>query len=459
MSLKLRPLFPRLRESKYRGSETWKPSLAQLSVAQTDEIISKGSYFKPDRLISALTDLSRVSSPSGPALSILASRCSDSSNLFFPPQIIETLTLFSTISFSDPTLFKFLTLRKDDVLNEASPRRLVLLIEALSQLHLPIFHESIWTPIRENLVRVLPELKRGIPNLVRSLASQGCPDSELMHALVKQGELNWKSGEIELSVFVNLIEAASRSSLLRDEVVRLADESKSPRFTDRQSLVLYVASNRVGVDTSRFSLSSLFEDKFNAARSIELLSRLEARLDVPLESAISDSIETFSRDTDYLKKFASFNLDSLSRISTQHDQLISIMLNSMDPVLDLLSGEKLFHVARAARMVKADDSKIKEKLKPLVKQLTVRQSRLLWECGMGNMDNLLPLPPLVPLGKEHLEMDTVVVGPYTLERKKNETTLSLRVPLYQQGDRVIELRRKALEEESGALVTLEYTDF
>ena len=159
-----------------------------------------------------------------------------------------------------------------------------------------------------------------------------------------------------------------------------------------------------------------------------------------------------------MKKFAPFNLDSLSRIANQHDQLISIILENMSPILDVLSGEKLFHLVRAAKIVGADDAKIREKLRPLEKQLTVRQSRLLWECGMKDTENLLTLPPLMRLGHEHLEIDSVVVGPYTLERGENGNLL-LRIPLYQKGDRAIELRRKAIEDEAGSLVEIDYTEF
>jgi hypothetical protein len=373
------------------------------------------------------------------------------------------IDLFSKISYSNSQLFEFFSSRKNDLLNEASPRRMVQLIEALSELQLPLFHEGIWGEVRAELVRVLPQLKRGIPTVIRALTYQGCGDEELVRGLLKQAELNWRNGDVEKEVLVSAIEAASRSGLegVLHDVGNLINEHTELKNSAGQSIKLLVASQRSGVDESQTlhaNIDTVFTDSPDGCRAIELMARLGIST-LPVSALnYAESVIASSARKIWAKKFLPFTLNSIARIGG-HDEFVKIALSTVQ--LDCLSGEKLLHMLRALDMVSGGDQqtlrdKIITNLTPLVKQLTPRQSRLLWECVPG-MHAVHALPPLLRPGREHLNVNAVCIGPYTVEKRTNAHVL--RVPRFMKGRRDIEFRQSALSRMSTDEVLIEFSEY
>ena len=435
-----RQLFPRLRESRFRGNAAFKLANASLPSAETFGIVAKGSTFTPDAVIASLTRLSQVTSPSLVALSTLAARTAASSEQYYPPQIVDVLSIFSKIGFSDPVLFEFISARKDDVLNECSPKRIVSLLDALSELQLPLFHASVWPDLRVQLVRVLPQLRRGIPTVLQALARQGCADTELIDALVAQAECVYKTGEIEKGVFFKSLECASRmpayrsilTPLLQSHLTSLTDTD----ITVNQAVDLLVAASRcqladVEVLHAKIKSGLTSEDVFKCARLMASMSRHGLGAGTTSELIIN-FVETNLRNEQFFK-FLPHSVLSMALLTTDaENEFANTVLTALaqSPSLDRLSAEKLLCLLRAAHISQASQQvvdPILSHLNPIARQLSVRESRYLWEVAPGIVP-VSALPPLVHLGRESAPLSVEVVGGYSLFKKDN--ALELLIPDY-----------------------------
>ena len=409
-----RVLFPRVRESKFRGNTTYKPTLSSLPLEETYRVLSKGASFGVNDLIQSLTAHSRVGNPSFDALSILANRAANSSSFFYPPQILQAISLFQKISYSQPELFEFIASRKTDLLNEASPRRIVTLVSAMADLHLPLFHGEIWPEIRSEICKLAPQFRRGIPKLVRSLVYQNCADVELLNGLLTQAVCLVESGELERSVLIHSIFEASKIGLGKEFFNHISLENA----TLNQSVYLAGIALRMGQPWERFEsqiLTGFNGQIYSTARLIQLCFRVGvASRNINL--AIAQFLENNLENADYCRKFLPYNLFAVSAVG----DFANLVLKKVSPAIDTYSAEKLLLLARASLVAGNDSADLfMNAIKPIARQLTVRQSRLLWECAPG----IIPvhaLPPLVAPGTH--EIDTVVVGPYTLT---NQHTLTL----------------------------------
>ena len=462
-----RRLLPRLRESKFRGYEIPKTSPASISHEATFGIIAKGPSFKPDMLIKSLRDLSSVCSPSLAALSVLANRSAVSSTQFFPPQILETLDLFAKSGYSADAmaLFAFLTARKDDLLNEASPKRIVVLMEAIAEIQLPMFHLSLWPDLREALVRVLPQLKRGTPTVLQALSKAGCTDSELVEALLVQAECCWLQGEIETKIFAHAIEAASRMSFASDPVRASLTVALSKRPIEKlsqlQSVALLVAALRAGADETtiaglRARIKSFLarpDTPFDVARCLAGVCRHGVSLSPAEESLVNDFVESKLSDVNFAK-FMPYTLRDLSLCSSGIEFTRVALENvvSQKSAIDRFSAEKLLALLRAAVLSGCGMEVVSRLVDPMTRsarQLSIRQARQLWEIVPGLVP-VSPLPPLLPRGLESAPLSLETVGPYSLHR--SDKGLQLLLPQYQvtrPGDtssmrRDIELRLAAI---------------
>lgn len=393
-----------------------------MSSESTFSALVSAPKMRPDEIVSTLDQLGQIATPSNALLTTLARRCRDSSSLFFPPQIIRALTGFSKISFSSPDLFTFAVSRKEDLLVEASPKRVVDLVSAWSDLHLPLFHPELFDEfLRPAIVRVIPQLKRGIPELLRAFAEQtgeGDRDtSTLILALLKQAELNHKSGEIEAEVWLKCLEAGSRFQLpdvreyVRDELVK-----HETRPNTASAVYHAIASQRVAASVRHPVFRS--PDAFSVSRNIELAARLGGSDVFGDEKIIFDHLESALNDQQLQRSMLPFNLSSMARMGGD-TATIELLLDQImkAPSLTTLSAEKLLSLFRAAKIARADPmigEKIDKLIAPIAQQLTVRQARLLWECSEG-MGPVSALPPVFGFKSDWTtDIPTRVVGAYTV---------------------------------------------
>ena len=443
-----RKLISRIRESKFRGTESFKLSPAALKPVDTFRIVAKGPAFKPDEVISALVDCSRVSSPSATALSVLSHRAAVAADQFYPPQIVEVLSLFGRIGFGgSQDLFSLIVSRKSDVLSEASPRRIVTLIEAFANLQLPLFHPAIWPDMRAELVRVMPQLKRGITTVLRSLSKLGCTDTELVGALMAQAECLEESGEIEREYYVHALEAVSRINKKF-----IAKKFSDKKFSTLQNAELLVAGKRAGIpdignETDLFP-SGL--SGYDFARVMGLLGRSGIKID---QDIIFERIEGLLKDKDFCHRMMPYTLWNSVLTSDESSNDFFKLVMSKLVGLDRLAADKLLALLRVGKVIGTDTSDLEALLSITARQLSLREARYLWEVMPGIVPTT-SLAPLIPRGQEAAELDIETVGPYSLYRKSEG--LQLLAPAYQvyrpgslEVRRDMQLRLSALERAAG----------
>lgn len=448
-----RALVNRLRESRFRGNLSVKQQSASLSPEDTFRIVTKGPRMTVPEQLLALAQLANVSSPSLTAVKVMANRAAASSEQFYPPQIVESLTTFGKIGFSDSdALLRLFESRMDDVLNEASPKRMVQLIEAFANLEIPI--ASVWPEIRVALIRVIPQLKRGIPSVLKSLASMGCADIELAHALLVQAEC--LLGETEASYFVQSIEAASRVDGMESAVAQALEvvSSSGHKATSVQAVSLLTAALRVGHESAR-----AFQNQLNQALLSDSEAYAQSRLLVAMgrhglsTAHVGEVIERNMNDADFSQRMLPFVVYAGSLIGGADDVLRLVIHKQLDKA-DRLSAEKLVDLTRAAVISGADASvtdELKALLRPVGRQLSIRQQRLLWEV----------VPDSTPVACPGTVAEAV--GPYSV-RRVDDSTVSLRIPRYAvfrpgstEIQRAIQLRVNAIQASCGSQVVFSHS--
>ena len=421
----MRRLFPRMRESRFRGNSLVKPERASLSPEETFRIVTYGPSFKPDQVVSALTTCSQVSSPSLTAISVLSHRAAASSEQYFPPQIVEVLSLLGKIGHAEyEPLMNFFTERLDDVLNEASPRRIVLLLQAFANLNLPLFSENVWPKLRAEIVRLLPQFKRGIPSLLASLSSLGCTDVELSTALLAQAECLYVSGEIERDFFIHSIETASRISGM-ELAVKRAISLVTHELTSLQTAALLAASLRSNspADELMKRLLQVDENAFTSGRLLGCMARYGIKLN---SEQVTDMIEKNLNDKSFSHKMGPYTVLNGALVSDESTNEF-FRLAVRRTASDRLSADKLLSLLRTAYIVNSDPGeihRIKELLAINARQLSVREARYLWEV----MPGVVPVSQLSPVDSWGASL-VPTEGPYML-RRKSEDVFEFPVPRY-----------------------------
>jgi hypothetical protein len=367
---------------------------------------------------------------------------------FYPPQIVEVLSLFGRIGFaSSQDLFSLIVSRKSDVLSEASPRRIVTLIEAFANLQLPLFHPAIWPEMRSELVRVMPQLKRGISTVLRGLSSLGCTDTELVGALMAQADCLEESGEIEREYFVHALEAVSRMEKNLIPEKKFSDK----KFSTLQNAEILVARKRAGL-SGQVSGGDLLSglSRYDFARVMGVLGRSGLKID---QDIIYERIEELLKDKDFCHRMMPYTL--WNSVLTSDDSLNDFfrLVFSKLVGLDRLASDKLLALLRTGKVIGADTSEIEALLSITARQLSIREARILWEVMPGVVPTT-SLPPLIPRGQEAAELDIETVGPYSMYKKSEG--LQLLAPAYQvyrPGSlairRDMQLRLSALERAAG----------
>ena len=423
----------RIRESKFRGNSISKVVRSSLGV---DPIYKPPS--SPTALISELQRQSQLSSPSFSALSILAESASKSSAYFYPPQILQTLSLFGEISYSATELFSFLISRKTCLLNEASPKRLVELLRAMAALNLPIFHQAIWPELRAQLVQQLPQIRRGVPSIINSLSRQDCADEELVEALITQsvctknliGESFFQAAKLGFGK-IRLLEYLRHDHPIGETIYLVSA---------LYSLQLEIPTPLIGKIRERFTE----KDPFKVGRLITRVSR--CGLSDFFQIEISNFAESCLSNPDFARSFLPY---IVSDIACPH--MVDLVVKSQLGHAKNMSAEKLLHLISVAK----EKEEWIELIKPIARQLTVRDARRLWEFAPG----LVPVHALVPL----LRSDSAVcktVGPYVIE-KTNDEKYEYVLPyhaIYSPGNVIrpnIVSRRLAIQQEGGVEVDIQ----
>ena len=432
----MRKCATRIRESRFRAFEGHKVvSHAALTQDEVFRIVVEGPSFSPDQLLKELEQISRIKNPSVTVLQVLSRRAVASSHLFYPPQVVSTIDIFSKISFCDPkNFFDFLVSRKTDLLANASPKRIVSLVEAITRLNLPLFHDSLWPEIRDSLIHVLPQLKRGVPCLLASLARAGCTDSELIEALLVHAEC--VKTEIEPEFFIKAIEAASRIH----DVSKTLSQFLRTKQTPKNSCLLYTAATRSDVDVAAseyleqinayLSANSSSLSLFEKGRLLELVGRFGLKADSKMAESVAACIEEgLSSNSDFSHKFLPHSLLSAAVIGGNESTVcfaLSALVKGKRHIR--MSAEKLLALIRAGRIVGVDAkivTELKETIAPIKSQLGFRHSRLLWEvCPSLTTDSTaLSLPPLTRRGREGDAIKVESVGPYSFTKEEGEVLI------------------------------------
>jgi hypothetical protein len=257
----------------------------------------------------------------------------------------------------------------------------------------------------------------------------------LIKALVAQAEC--VKGEVELEFFYKAIESASRmhasAEFLREHIDRPV--STGGLIT----CFIAAAAARSQADSLDFYLEKLNEkleigSLYERARLVQAIARFGLQGRARLSQSVAACIETaVASDADFTHKFLPYTLFSGAVIGGI-DSTVSFAIQSLvnRKQTDRLSAEKLLCLLRAARITNSDESVIealKENLKPVSRQLTVRQSRCLWEVLPGFVP-VSALPPLTRRGKESDVIDFETVGPYNLLKTSGDV-LEFLVPEFQ----------------------------
>ena len=404
--------------------------------------------------LSALSELASVKSPSLSAVSVLAKRAAASPEQFYPPQIVEAISLFSRIGLADRNALSHLFLaRRDDVLNEASPKRMVELVEAFANLDLPLCeHTELWPEFRTALIRVIPQLKRGVATVIKSLASLRCTDTELLHALLVQAEC--VRGEVEHQFFTQAIEAASRVQGLEEPVRTAIDVllNERKKFSVLQSVDLLTAALRSSHSASDKLANRIEEhlassDVYSQARVLAAMGRQGLK-----SKSVGDVIEKSLNNADFKHRMLPHTLWAGALVGGADEVLNLVLRNQIMGHIDRLSADKLLAVLRSAAVIGAEPESVaavKDALATVAQQLSIRQQRLLWEVAPG-------LTSVAPLATCASGSETV--GPYCLQ---NGSLRMAPFQAYRPGTselrRDVALRLTALKAATGADVVISHS--
>lgn len=197
----------------------------------------------------------------------LARRFLQNAEEFFPPQIDELLAVFADLGFHDDALLRGFVGRMGDVIDTASPKRVVWIMRSGAALRL---RPDAWFPhLLPQLKFHIPNMREGIPSVLSSLSELRVRDPVLAEVLLTQGLL----AELDDGYFSRVFDRWSRHGLPHEEAEmrakKLAIGASGMDVRDRLNLLSGLL--RCGLVLEAEKLEAVLEDHLRRASAKEVV--------------------------------------------------------------------------------------------------------------------------------------------------------------------------------------------
>ncbi|CAK9021172.1 unnamed protein product [Durusdinium trenchii] len=308
-------------------------------------------------------------------LAALSKRFHSYAEEFFPPQIEELVGHFATLGYTDAHLRHGTLGRLQDVTSDASPRRVLRLMRAMTTLRWPA---KEWFPdaVRPALRRHLPNFHEGIPSALIFLQDMRWKDAELEELLLTQGFIVAEElGDVYLA---RVLEAWSRMGSTDPEAV---DRSKQmvhnicgPGAQKHRELghdlrdalnVLATLTRMCPKSQERSTLEAHLASQLSAVNSTEAMLALQwlqrlALDSAPIWKACAEVTELALEEKNFVRDHFAHAVHCLASVAGEQTQaaLISQLISSPEVKhgAPRLSAEKTLQVLHAASMMDLKDS-------------------------------------------------------------------------------------------------------
>ena len=386
-----------------------KLKISSLSPLEVYESISLAPKLGPDAFLRELKKTSLTTSPDVQLLEALSARFLTNSEEFFPPQILESLTLFAECGFSNEKLFEAFTGRANDILANPSPRRITTIISLFSKLNLPLFNPHFWTLFRPHAINNLPHMTSRLVSICAALANQGCVDETFLTGIFTRLEICHQSGVLDDLGFLRGCEkiACMHSGNLADLIFSAVEPINGDLTVELLKMVILHRLGKEALEVDAGNISN-HEHVINLASEAVSLGVFSPRL----AEEVFARLERISP----LKNSRSFirGIDAAAKLAfspSTPSPAVPLFIQKLE--IGNLSSKRLLTLLRANHLsLGVENSSIEELIN--VKQLTLKEKRLLWD--ISEKCEASPFPPLLPPGNDK-KMTSRVVGPHVLLNK------------------------------------------
>lgn len=238
---------------------------------------------------------------------------------FFPPQIDDLLGCFADLGYADEPLLEGFAGRLDDIVSDASPRRVSRLLRNGAALRLA--PEAWLEPVVAQLERHVASTHEGIPGALANLHAVRCRDAEMTELLLSQG-LFVADQNSDDAFFTRVFERWSRHGQRHAEAEGRAAALAQGR-TDldvRDELNLLAGLLRCGQKGDASPLEDRVSSRLGAsspqevATAAEWMQRLSLRSE-KLWAACADSMELALKDKVFVRDRLPGALRALAALS------------------------------------------------------------------------------------------------------------------------------------------------
>ncbi|CAD7939843.1 unnamed protein product [Amoebophrya sp. A25] len=364
--------------------------------------------------------------PSLPLLHSLTARFFETCEHFYPPQILEILSLCADIGHSDENLMRAVVGRLDDLLasTTATPtspnaRRVAQIVIFCARARVPSHHW--WPLVRDPLEQNLHNLAHGIPNLLdallfvfprkdlQDLRKEASEERELfIDSLATQMLLHKE--ELGPGVFAKGFEALSRHAYrytaVEDEAAALLDSTTDvvAQTTLVAGMQRYLADEKKRKGAQEKSGKSFSEIKLD----LEWSGRKGVVCSEKQVAEFVNEIEAAAQESKYVWRKLPHKLNQLARISCESAAANTLRCNfiylsiekicasyfgrySASQLLDLAEATELIALqsgppssAQQISVSKDKQGEIRGNLATLMPQLDLNERRRLWQlCVLG----------------------------------------------------------------------------
>eukprot|EP00927_Polykrikos_kofoidii_P038325 TRINITY_DN3265_c0_g3_i1.p1 TRINITY_DN3265_c0_g3~~TRINITY_DN3265_c0_g3_i1.p1 ORF type:complete len:559 (-),score=101.75 TRINITY_DN3265_c0_g3_i1:94-1770(-) len=193
-----------------------------------------------DAVVATLDELVAERNGDARVLQALSLRFRSHAEEFFPPQIDSVLASFAELSYSDEALLHGFAGRLDDMMSDASPRRVVRVLRNGAKLRFPP-HDWL-DGVLPQLHRHMPNLREGVPSCLASLHALRWNEPELVELLLTQGLI--VAEELGDAFFTRVFETWSRHGVRHANAEKVAVTLVTKDFDLRDSINLLAGLRR-----------------------------------------------------------------------------------------------------------------------------------------------------------------------------------------------------------------------
>lgn len=365
----------------------------------------------PPKLLSCLKSLASEFNSDPVLFRALSTRFLADAEEYFPPQLEQLLASFAKLSYADEALATGFAGRCEDLTVDASPKRVVNVLQCCATLRLPT--EAWLQSLLIQLHRHAPHIHAGAPSALESLRSLGVRDDSVELLLAQGLEASEKLGDGYLT---RVLERWSRFGADDAEAVECAEQLAviAPKLDIRDGLNLLACLLRCGRARAASELSVKLAARLQKGRPTEVhgatLWMRQLVLSTPaLWEVCADAVEMRLRD----KRFRRFGLaeavHSLACVAPKGSALLGKVLASKEVLASLHSytGPKSLMLLHAACLTARDAEELPqipwEELSTQVartcRQLTLQERRTLHSVAdaLRHLDSRheLGLSPLI----------------------------------------------------------------